>query len=74
LRCAACGAQRQNDGGDSRKPSIHDSRPLPENESEINAAECEAAVLPYQTAAMMQLTVIEVSYSSRIAFLTHSHR
>ncbi len=50
---------------------MHDSRPLPENEFEINVAKCEGAALLYQTAAMMQLAVIEVSYSSRIEFLTH---
>ncbi len=52
---------------------MHDARPLPENAFEINVAQCEAAALPYQTAAMMRLDVIEVSYSSRTEFLTHSH-
>jgi hypothetical protein len=52
---------------------MHDSRPLPQNESEINVAKCEAAAPPYQTAAMMPLAVIEASYSSRTEFLTHRH-
>jgi hypothetical protein len=47
--------------------------PLPENESEINVGACEAVALPYQTAAMMRLAVIEVSYSASTAFLTHAH-